>query len=110
MHCNARDHSIAFGSMPAAKRLNHLMIEYTHIEDLGYTHQLFTKEKIDIALQLGIHSNDKALTFYGATPSGWLIEPGWRGGPAIAESEYYVGDIFGHAIEATGYGLDVKLS
>ncbi|QCG68883.1 1,2-dihydroxynaphthalene dioxygenase [Pseudomonas veronii] len=110
MHCNARDHSIAFGAMPAAKRLNHLMLEYTHMEDLGYTHQQFVKNEIDIALQLGIHANDKALTFYGATPSGWLIEPGWRGATAIDEAEYYVGDIFGHGVEATGYGLDVKLS
>lgn len=110
MHCNSRDHSIAFGAMPAAKRLNHLMIEYTHLEDLGYTHQLFVKNNIDIALQLGVHSNDKALTFYGATPSGWLIEPGWRGAAAIAEAEYYVGDMFGHSVEKSGYGLDVKLS
>nr|AAL07263.1 1,2-dihydroxyhaphthalene dioxygenase [Pseudomonas fluorescens] len=108
MHCKPRDHSIAFGAMPAAKRLNHLMLEYTHMEDLGYTHQQFVKNEIDIALQLGIHANDKALTFYGATPSGWLIEPGWRGATAIDEAEYYVGDIFGHGVEAPGYGLDVN--
>jgi len=110
MHCNGRDHSIGFGAMPAEKRLNHVMLEHTDIEDLGYTHQQFVKNDIDIALQLGIHANDKALTFYGATPSGWLIEPGWRGAKAIDEAEYYVGDIFGHGIETTGYGLDVKLS
>ncbi|MFV3335496.1 1,2-dihydroxynaphthalene dioxygenase [Pseudomonas sp. NY15437] len=110
MHCNARDHSIAFGAMPAAKRINHLMVEYTHMEDLGRTHQLFRDNKLDIALQLGIHANDKALTFYGATPSGWLIEPGWRGAPSLDNAEYYVGDIFGHGVEKGGYGLDVKLS
>jgi 1,2-dihydroxynaphthalene dioxygenase len=109
MHCNARDHSVAFGAIPSEKRINHLMLEYTDIEDLGQTHQLFLKNNIDIAMHLGIHSNDKALTFYGATPSGWLVEPGWRGAEAIDEAEYYVGDIFGHGVGASGYGLDVKL-
>ncbi|MDY6841409.1 MAG: 1,2-dihydroxynaphthalene dioxygenase [Pseudomonadota bacterium] len=109
MHCNDRDHSVAFATMPSEKRINHLMLEYTDLEDLGHTHQLFVKNKIDIAMQLGVHSNDKALTFYGATPSGWLIEPGWRGAKSIDESEYYVADIFGHGLDAPGYGLDVEL-
>ncbi|MGQ0700825.1 MAG: VOC family protein [Panacagrimonas sp.] len=109
MHCNERQHSIAFGLGPMPRRINHLMLEYTELDDLGIAHDLIRKAKIDVALQLGKHSNDQALTFYSANPSGWAWELGWGARKALAQQEYYVGDIFGHGVEATGYGLDLDL-
>ena len=109
MHCNSRQHSVAFGLGPMPKRINHLMIEYTELDDLGIAHDLVRKRKMDVAVQLGKHSNDKALTFYHANPSGWLWELGWGAAKAPAQQEYYHGDIFGHGNEAAGYGLDIKL-
>lgn len=109
MHCNERQHTIAFGLGPMEKRINHLLLEYTELDDLGRAHDIVRGREIDVALQLGKHANDKALTFYHATPSGWLCELGWGGVKAPAQQEYYRSDIFGHGIEATGYGLDVKL-
>jgi 2,3-dihydroxyethylbenzene 1,2-dioxygenase len=85
------------------------MIEYAHLDDLGMAHDLVRKRKIDVALQLGKHSNDQALTFYMATPSGWLLELGWGARKTLAQQEYYTGDIFGHGVEAKGYGMDVEL-
>lgn len=108
MHCNDRHHSIAFG-VPSEKRLNHLMLEYTELNDLGLSHDIVRKRGFAVALQLGKHSNDQALTFYSATPSGWLIELGWGGVKPAAQQQYHVLDIFGHGPEATGIGLDVKL-
>lgn len=110
MHCNERHHSVAFG-LPTVdgKRINHLMLEYTELDDLGNAHDIVRKREIDVALQLGKHSNDKALTFYHATPSGWLCELGWGAVQAPAQHEYYRGDIFGHGVEASGYGLDLEL-
>ena len=109
MHCNKRQHSVAFGFGPLEKRINHLMIEYTELDDLGLTHDLIRQRKIDVTLQLGKHSNDEALTFYCANPSGWLWEPGWGGRAAPAQQEHHLGDIFGHDNEAPGYGLDLPL-
>lgn len=108
MRCNDRQHSIAFG-IPSEKRLNHMMLEYTDLNDLGMAHDTVRKRGIPVALQLGKHSNDKALTFYSATPSGWLMELGWGAATAGAQQEYHVLDVFGHGPEAAGLGLDVKL-
>lgn len=109
MHCNARQHSVAFGLGPMSKRINHLMIEYTDLDDLGLAHDMVRRSGLDVAVQLGKHANDKALTFYHANPSGWLWELGWGAAKASAQQEHYVGDIFGHGNEKQGYGLDIKL-
>lgn len=108
LRCNDRQHSIAFG-VPSEKLLNHMMIEYTDLNDLGLAHDTIRKRGIPVALQLGKHSNDKALTFYSASPSGWLMELGWGASKAGAQQEYHLLDVFGHGPEATGMGLDVKL-
>lgn len=109
MHCNSRQHSVAFGLGPMPKRINHMMIEYTDLDDLGLAHDIVRKRKLDVAVQLGKHSNDKALTFYHANPSGWLWELGWGAAKSGPQQEYYHGDIFGHGNEAEGYGMDIKL-
>jgi 2,3-dihydroxyethylbenzene 1,2-dioxygenase len=109
MHCNERQHSVAFGLGPMKKRINHLMFEYTDLDDLGLAHDLVRQRKIDVALQLGKHANDQALTFYCANPSGWLWEFGWGARKAPEQQEYYTRDIFGHGNEASGYGMDIPL-
>jgi len=109
MHCNERQHSVAFGVPSGDKLLNHLMLEYANIYDLGASHDIIRKRNIPVALQLGIHANDKALTFYSATPSGWLMELGWNGCAPEPQQAYHQFDIFGHGLEAAGIGLDVDL-
>lgn len=109
MHCNERQHSVAFGLGPMDKRINHLMFEYTDLDDLGLAHDIVRSRKIDVALQLGKHANDQALTFYCANPSGWLWEFGWGARKAPSQQEYYTRDIFGHGNEAAGYGMDIPL-
>ncbi len=109
MHCNDRQHSIAFGLGPMDKRINHLMLEYTHVDDLGLAHDIIRGRKIPVALQMGKHANDEAVTFYSGTPSGWLMELGWGARKAMAQQEHYVKDIFGHGTESTGFGMDLEL-
>jgi 2,3-dihydroxyethylbenzene 1,2-dioxygenase len=109
MHCNDRQHSVAFGLGPMEKRINHMMFEYTELDDLGLAHDIVRQRKIDVALQLGKHANDQALTFYCANPSGWLWEFGWGARTAHAQQEYYTRDIFGHGNESAGYGMDIPL-
>ena len=109
MHCNGRQHSLAFGLGPMEKKINHLMLEYTELDDLGIAHDTARREGIDVAMQLGKHSNDQAYTFYFATPSGWLLELGHGAREAMRDQEHYTGDIFGHKPEATGYGMNVDI-
>jgi 2,3-dihydroxyethylbenzene 1,2-dioxygenase len=96
MHCNERDHSVAWGVPPGAKRLNHIMLEVDNLDDVGLTHQLVRKAKIPIAIELGKHANDEMFSFYFKTPSGFNIEYGFGGRPATHQSEYYDVDTYGH--------------
>lgn len=109
MHCNDRQHSIAFGVPADGKFLNHMMLEYAEIDDLGASHDIVRKRQIAVALQMGKHANDKALTFYSQTPSGWLMELGWGGCPPERQQSYHHYDVFGHGPETAGIGLDVEL-
>lgn len=109
MHANDRQHSVAFGLGPSPKRINHLMLEYTDLNDLGLAHDAVRRRKIDVALQLGKHANDEALTFYCANPSGWLWELGWGARKSPGQQEHHLRDLFGHQPEAPGYGMDIDL-
>jgi 2,3-dihydroxyethylbenzene 1,2-dioxygenase len=110
MKVNDRQHSIAFGLPLSDKKLNHLMLEYDEMDDLGIAHDQVKARQIPIGLALGKHANDAALTFYSATPSGWLVELGWGGCQASAQQEYHRRDIFGHEITQQGFGIDVDLT
>ncbi|MDB5425648.1 MAG: naphthalene 1,2-dioxygenase [Phenylobacterium sp.] len=101
MYCNDRQHSLAYG-VNAGKRLGHMMLEYSDLNDLGKAHDLVRGQGIDVALQLGKHSNDDALTFYFVTPSGWLLELGWGGAKSFHQQQYHLSDVFGHGVEAAG--------
>lgn len=106
MHCNERDHTVAFGIGPEKRRINHLMIEVDNLDDVGLTHELVRQEKIPVTISLGKHSNDHMFSFYFRNPSGWMFEYGWAGRPATHQSEYYVEDVFGHHPEAGGFGME----
>lgn len=106
MHCNDRDHSVAFGIGGASedKRFNHLMVEVDNFDDVGLTHDLVRREKIPVHITPGKHSNDHMFSFYFRTPSGWMLEYGWGARAATYQSEYYSEDVYGHAPEAGGFG------
>lgn len=106
MHCNRRQHTVSFGhGYQGKKRINHLMFEYTSLDDLGRALDLVQEKGIPVVRRLGRHSNDGAVSFYCGNPSGWLWEFGWQGRDAPAQSEYYRGDYYGHQTDVTGFGL-----
>ena len=100
MHCNDRQHSVAWTAPPlSTKMINHLMFEYDNILDLGRAHDLVNDRGIPVAMSLGVHANDRILSFYSASPSGWMIELGAPIGQDHAtQSEHYRSDIFGHRV------------
>jgi 2,3-dihydroxybiphenyl 1,2-dioxygenase len=106
MHCNERDHTVAFGIGPQKRRINHLMIEVDNLDDVGLTHDIVRREKIPVEITLGKHSNDHMYSFYVRNPSGWMFEYGWSGRPATHQSEYYVEDMYGHQPEAGGFVVE----
>jgi len=104
MHCNERDHTVAFGLASPEKRFNHLMVEVDNLDDVGLTHDLVRRDKIPVNIQPGKHSNDHMFSFYFQTPSGWMLEYGWGARDATHQSEYYSEDTYGHAPESGGFG------
>ena len=103
MHCNERDHSVAFGVGDGKRRLNHIMIEVDNADDVGLTYDLVRKHKIPVQILPGKHSNDHMYSFYFGSPSGWMFEYGYGGRPATHQSEYYVEDMYGHQPESGGF-------
>jgi 2,3-dihydroxybiphenyl 1,2-dioxygenase len=96
-----RHHSLATGSFPSPKRLNHLMLEYRDMNDVGFAYERAKKAGIPIVLELGHHPNDQMFSFYMRTPSGFGIELG-HGGIVIDEANwepqlYDVMSDWGHA-------------
>ncbi len=95
LHCNERDHTVAFG-LPSETRINHLMVEVDNLDDVGLTYDLVRRADIPVAIQPGRHANDQMYSFYFTNPSGWMIEVGWGARPATHQSEYYQRDTYGH--------------
>ncbi len=95
MHCNERDHTVAFGP-PSQKSINHLMLEVSNVDDVFMTHDLVQASKYPVMIGLGKHANAQMFSFYVASPSGFLIEIGYGGRPATHQSEYYTRDTYGH--------------
>lgn len=77
LHCNPRHHSLALVQSDAPG-LRHIMLEVRSLDDVGVTLDLAMQRGV-LTRHLGRHTNDEAVSFYLATPSGWEIEFGWAG-------------------------------
>ena len=78
LHVNPRHHSLAIAALPGyPKRLQHFMLEVNALDDVGQTLDRCQQQGVPIALSLGRHPNDRMVSFYGVSPSGFLFEVGW---------------------------------
>lgn len=77
LHCNPRHHSLALVGTDKPG-LRHIMLETRSIDDVGSAIDL-AKSRGILTRGLGRHTNDKAVSCYFETPSGWEIEYGWSG-------------------------------
>ena len=96
MHCNDRQHSLAFGP-PGEKAINHIMMEMERFEDVGLAYDMVAKAGIPVIIEPGSHANDQVHSFYFKNPSGFMNEIGWGGRKPTGQSEYYQRDAYGHA-------------
>lgn len=77
-HCNERHHSLALGG-PQEKRLHHFMIEVADLDDVGMCFDRALKAGVPLMQTIGRHPNDRMVSFYALTPSGFQFEFGWGG-------------------------------
>lgn len=89
MRCNGRHHSLALAPVPLPKRIVHLMVETTTIDDVGRALDRCMKAGRHLTFTLGRHSNDDMLSFYPLAPSGFDIEYGW-GGLEVDDETWHV--------------------
>jgi len=87
--CNGRHHSLAFAPVPIPKKIVHLMLETSSIDDVGRALDRCMKAGRHLTFTLGRHSNDDMLSFYPLTPSGFDIEYGW-GGLEVDDETWHV--------------------
>jgi len=103
-HCNPRHHSIALTPMPGVRGLHHVMVEVQSFDDVGMAYDLCMSRNIPLSMTLGRHVNDRMVSFYVRTPSGFDLEYGW-GAVTVDEETWTVAQydrpsVWGHQVVA----------
>ncbi|MBZ3900308.1 MULTISPECIES: VOC family protein [Streptomyces] len=84
LRVNERHHSIAVAAVrglpidPVRTRVQHLNTEVANLDDLARGYERVHALGFDMALSVGQHTNDKELSYYARTPSGFEWEVGWN--------------------------------
>lgn len=78
-HCNLRHHSLALMEAPHPAGLVHLMIEVRTLDEVGFALDRCHRAEAPLSATLGPHTNDKMVSFYMKSPSGFDIEFGCEG-------------------------------
>ncbi|HET9892958.1 MAG TPA: VOC family protein, partial [Mycobacterium sp.] len=118
LRVNERHHSVAIAAVnrlrlnPIRTRVQHLNVQVAELDDMTAAYQRVKQLGFRMALGVGQHTNDKELSFYAVTPSGFEWEVGWN--PIVVdeatwEPATYQGiSIWGHTPE--GQTIIDKLS
>ncbi|QWB27802.1 MULTISPECIES: VOC family protein [Streptomyces] len=84
LRVNERHHSLAIAAVrglpidPIRTRVQHLNIQAASLDDLARSYERVHELGFDMALSVGQHTNDKELSYYARTPSGFEWEVGWN--------------------------------
>ena len=85
LRVNERHHSVAIAAPakgkkvdPIRTRIQHLNIQAATLEDMVAAYERVIDAGVHIAMPVGQHSNDRELSFYAFTPSGFEWEIGWN--------------------------------
>jgi 2,3-dihydroxybiphenyl 1,2-dioxygenase len=109
LRVNQRHHTVAIAAVdrmrlnPIRTRLQHLNIQVADLDDMTGAYQRVKELGFRMALGVGQHTNDKELSFYAVTPSGFEWEVGWN--PVVVDeatwepASYHGISIWGHTPE-----------
>lgn len=84
LRVNERHHSVAIASAnalpvnPIRTRVQHVNVQVATLDDMVASYQRVKELGFHMALSVGQHTNDKELSFYALTPSGFEWEVGWN--------------------------------
>ena len=91
LRVNQRHHSIAIAAVnrlpinPIRTRVQHVNIQVAELDDMIASYQRVKDLGFQLALDVGQHTNDRELSFYAVTPSGFEWEVGWN--PIIVDEK-----------------------
>jgi 2,3-dihydroxybiphenyl 1,2-dioxygenase len=83
LRVNPRHHSIAVAATrglaldPFATKIQHMEMQAATLEDVGEAYRRCRKLGIKIMMAVGQHPNDRDVSFYAMSPSGFYFELGW---------------------------------
>ncbi|MGW4327943.1 VOC family protein [Nocardia sp. NPDC004573] len=84
LRVNERHHSIAIANLrgvkidPLRTRVQHINIQSASLDDMLAAYGRVTDLGFRMAWSVGQHTNDRELSFYCVTPSGFELEVGWN--------------------------------
>jgi len=84
LRVNERHHSVAVANVqglkiePIRTKVQHVNIQAATLEDMVGAYTRVRELGFKMAWSIGQHTNDKELSFYCATPSGFELEVGWN--------------------------------
>jgi 2,3-dihydroxybiphenyl 1,2-dioxygenase len=84
LRVNQRHHSVAVAAVnrlpvnPIRTRIQHLNIQVADLDDMTASYQRVKDLGFHMAMSVGQHTNDKELSYYAMTPSGFEWEVGWN--------------------------------
>ena len=84
LRLNSRHHSVAVACTrglrvdPIRTKIQHLNLEAKTLDDVTQAYVRCRKLGYRMAMSIGQHPNDKEISFYVITPSGFQIELGWN--------------------------------
>ncbi|OBI39709.1 VOC family protein [Mycobacterium colombiense] len=84
LRVNERHHSIAIAGLkglalnPIRTRIQHVNVQAAALDDMLAAYRRVTDLGFGMAWSVGQHTNDKELSFYAITPSGFEFEMGWN--------------------------------
>ena len=109
LRVNQRHHSVAIAAVnrlpinPIRTRVQHLNIQVAELDDMTASYQRVKELGFQMALAVGQHTNDRELSYYAMTPSGFEWEVGWN--PIVVDEKtwepttYQGISIWGHTRE-----------
>jgi 2,3-dihydroxybiphenyl 1,2-dioxygenase len=109
LRVNERHHSVAIAAVnrlplnPIRTRVQHVNVQVADLDDMTGSYQRVRELGFCMALAVGQHTNDKELSYYAVTPSGFEWEVGWN--PIVIDEEtwepstYQGISIWGHTPE-----------
>ena len=84
LRVNERHHTVAIAATkhlplnPIRTKIQHCNVQVAELNDLTLSYQRVKELGFDMALSVGQHTNDKELSYYAVTPSGFEWELGWN--------------------------------